>query len=54
MCRSMRRGHSDHIAVSDTATLNGGTVVVEPVERKIYSNTVHTILTATNGVNGTL
>jgi outer membrane autotransporter protein len=46
-------GNSDHIAVSDTATIMGGTVVAQPVERKIYSNTVYTILTATNGVNGT-
>ena len=47
-------GNSDRILVSDTATINSGYVYVQPDHTQIYgSNTVYTILTATNGVAGT-
>jgi outer membrane autotransporter protein len=43
---------NDLILVNGTATITGGDVIVQP-DRVIYgSNTVYTILTATNGVSG--
>jgi outer membrane autotransporter protein len=44
--------NSDHIVVSDTATINGGNVIVQPAHEIYGSNTVYTILTATNGISG--
>ena len=46
-------GVSDHIQVNGTATINGGNVVAQLLDRKIYgSETIYDILTATNGVVG--
>ena len=46
-------GNSDHIVVSNTATINGGTVIVQARPSGFTpSNTIYTILTATNGVSG--
>jgi len=46
-------GNSDLILVSNTATINSGNVIVQPARQIYGSNTLYTILTATNGVFGT-
>ncbi len=46
-------GLSDHLQVNGTATINGGDVIAQLLDRKIYgSETIYDILTATNGVVG--
>jgi outer membrane autotransporter protein len=45
-------GNSDRILVSDTATINSGWVYAQPAHEVYGTNTVYTILTATNGVTG--
>jgi outer membrane autotransporter protein len=46
-------GQSDKIAVTGTATINGGTVAVQAASGTYARNTAYTILTATGGVSGT-
>jgi outer membrane autotransporter protein len=46
-------GNSDHIVVSNTATIKGGNVIVETAPGVYAVQTTYTILTATNGVSGT-
>jgi outer membrane autotransporter protein len=45
-------GNSDHIVVSNTATINGGNVIVDTAPGIYAVHTTYTILTATNGVSG--
>ena len=47
-------GNSDRTVVSNTATINGGEVIVQPAHQVYGIHTIYTILTATNGVFGTL
>ena len=51
-CEVDSAGNADHIQVNGTATINSGDVIVQLIDRKIYSNSVYTILTATNGLVG--
>jgi len=46
-------GQSDKIAVTGSATLNGGTVAVQAANGSYQRNTSYTIVTASGGVNGT-
>lgn len=46
-------GQSDHIQISGTATINGGTVDVQAANGNYAANTDYNILTATGGRTGT-